>query len=1323
MNQSTAYKFGLSLVVCLAVVFLGVSPALAQTSGTGALTGTVTDPSGGVIVGASVAATSKSTGQERNTTTDSSGVYKFALLPPDIYSVKFSASGFKTSEVPSITVSVTETPVLNQKLEVGAQSEQVTVEATAETLHTENATVGTLVGSQTVNSLPLSSRNYTQIVDLSPGVVANVANATAFGNGTQDVNVNGSSADQNNYQMDGASVTNYASGGAAQSGNYSPIGIPNPDSIQEFKIQTSQYDASYGRNPGASVNVVTKGGTNNFHGDAWEFNRNNMFNGNDFFNKITEKKFGQPNKPQTFKENQFGGTFGGPIKKDKVFFFGSYQGTRQVNGVVPQGYSAGVNLPVLNDPADPADPRHLTDTSGGRTPQQNYALFLGSVYGVGGAENQGSGFGFGPKIAANGSNIGPVALAILQAPGPKGGLNKGFFVPGAPASCAAPCLSNLENPATANEDQFLVNTDFVISQKHTFSERYFHSNDPWIAQFTCFGTCMTGQPETEHYTTDEAVLKLTSVLTNNFVNEVRGSFQRNLTQNADAWNLNACDVGISPGIANGVPCSSFTPPAGTNADVLKLPAFGIAGIPSAGYYNVGAFDFGGNPYSANLNAINQFQGADQISWNFGKQTIRAGVEIERDQWNFVQPAGARGFLVIPTMGDFLYGGPGSILTTVFADREPPNGDYHLLRINSYSSFLQDDVKVAKRLTVNVGVRWEYDGLPTDNTGLFTNVWQGLASQVNTGSFFLNNPGGTLAGFVVQSNYKPALYGFQSPTGATGVFVNNNKTLTPHGSPWDVFSPRIGLAWQPLSSGKFVVRAGYGWFHDRIYGNLLGDELMGNTPYNYPYPASQIAGQSLSSPWPISFQGLPTVTCSTGPPNNCPALGWLPRNLNPIPGPAGTPASAIGATSDSQYMSVPLVQQYNLDLQYEFAHSWVASVGYVGSHGIRLYDWNHQANVDYLIAGAPNTPAGLPGEVAASSLPFNDPANPGAKWVTANLGPQRTTVSYNQQQRAPYLGFNPGAGYVITATDGDHLYNSLQAELRHQFAHGLMIDAGYTWSKLITNINSAESFTTATVAQVGNILSGGMNSGNPALRRQQYGLAAFNRPQRFTVAYSYDLPYKNRNGFAGKALGGWTISGVTTMQAGEPFSVTDPAGGTIYGYTTTGGTSRAELANPGACNALGNCLSTVPFATPGGVEQRLSCYIAIVSPRCPSITPAFSASGSEPLIGGTPSLAAGPYTAACTGANPAFLGCGTLYGNSGVGVMRGPDQVNFDMALAKTTNITEGTRLEFRAEFYNAFNHTQFNSPLSTAVNNPNFGVINSTSVPPRVIQFGAKFVF
>lgn len=217
-------------------------------------------------------------------TSSPDGTYKFSLLQPGTYRVRFVANGFKIAEVSAVTLNVTETPLLDRTLEVGTQTEAVTVQALAETLQTQSSTLGTTVGAQTVTALPLSNRNYTQILGLSAGVNANVNNATAFGKATTDYSVNGADPGQNNYQMDGVAINNIANGGSANdSGIYAGIAIPNPDAIQEFKIQTSTYDASYGRNPGANVNVVTKSGSNAFHGALWEFFRNEDLNANDFF--------------------------------------------------------------------------------------------------------------------------------------------------------------------------------------------------------------------------------------------------------------------------------------------------------------------------------------------------------------------------------------------------------------------------------------------------------------------------------------------------------------------------------------------------------------------------------------------------------------------------------------------------------------------------------------------------------------------------------------------------------------------------------------------------------------------------------------------------------------------------------------------------------------------------------------------------------------------------------------------------------------------------------------------------------------------------------
>src|ERR1700733_11377765 len=1250
-------NFACAFLVCLAVLFLFASPALPQSATTGGLTGTVTDPSGGVIAGATVTATSLATGQERSVTTDASGTYKFSLLAAGNYSLKFSASGFKTSEVPSVTVNITETPVLNQKLEVGAQSEQVTVESTAETIQTQNATVGALVGAKEVTDLPLSSRNYTQIIDLSPGVVANVSSAAAVGNGTQDINVNGMGSDQNNYMMDGATVTNYGSGGGAQSGHFPGIGIPNPDSIQEFKIQTSQYDAEYGRNPGASVNVTTRGGTNNFHGAAWEFFRNSALDANDFFNHQSQEALhadgiGPANKPEALNENMFGGTIGGPIKKDKLFFFGSYQGFRQLNAVGTNGFATGLGTGLNLYPFSyPDDTRGEAET--GSIPTNyvagapacsytTYRSYLGCAFG-----GLTDAFGLGNHMPVNpsGSNISQTAINILTLGGLKGGINQGFYIPGAPISGTTPLNSSLSfaQPTRANEDQYLGNLDWIVNGKNTLSERFFTSKDPQNQSFVCLpgagsilNSCAPGAPEDVTYTADSGVLKLTTVATSNFVNEALFSFQRATTVAAPGTYISACAVGVTPPLLNGTGCPG---PGGINPIPLQIPTIGFAGLPLTGPtgFSQGPLNTGGNFFASATNFFNTFQGRDQVSWNHGKQAIRAGFEVDRIQYNWTLPS--RGGLIYPDVVNFLTSdaAPGSILVNFYGLPEP-NGNPHDQRTNEFSAFVEDDIKVTSKLTVNFGLRWEYDGYPSENKGLFTDVWTKQLTIDNSGSFYLgnevalgppcaalappfgctapanNNAVGSLAGYVVQSNYNPNIAacgnplartacGLTAPSGifpgypggASGVIFNNNKTLVA-GAPWNDLGPRVGVAWQPFGE-RLVVRAGYGIFYDAVYANLLANNNAGNGPYNGFADASS----------GINDLSVPINPAVTGG-----ILGWSPRTLQVVAGTAATGATDItdnaggnglADTSDSQGLSVPLVQQYNLDLQYEVKKNWIVDVGYVGSHGTHLYDWANPVNVAFLAAGAPNEPTDPQNEAmivgsgargTPNSLPFNDVNNSNpATQIKDNIGTAAPLAFLpdNALGRVSYLGYGTG-GASTTKTGGDSLYNSLQLQLRHQFSHGLLLQASYTWSKLITNVNSPEAG--SGISAPGNVLSGGSSSNDPLNLGQQYGLAAFNRPQRLVIAYSYDIPYHNTQGLSGKLLGGWSISGVTTIQDGEPFTVTDSNAGVIYygkgGTPFGGGGVRAELADPVNCNHFGVCQSGVSIATHGSTESRIGDWI-------------------------------------------------------------------------------------------------------------------------------------
>ena len=1362
------------VLLAAALLTAGAQFAMAQTAETGALTGTVTDQSGGVIAGAGVTATNIGTGQARTVTTDASGSYKFSLLPPGNYSVKITASGFQTVTVPSVTVNVTETAVLNQAMQVGGQSIEVTVQGTAEAIQTENVTNGGVVSGDEITSLPLVSRNYTQVINLSPGVVANAATASAIGNGTQDVSANGSTANENNYSMNGSSLVNYVSGMAAQEGSFPGIPIPNPDSIQEFKVQTSQYDASSGRNPGANVEVITKTGTNNFHGAVWEFNHNNFFNGNDYFYKRSEKAQDLPNAPQILKQNTFGFTLGGPIKKDKAHFFGSYQGFRQLNGIGTSGFASGYvpNTFLLpwNDYADLGglckDVRCTNDPA-------QYKKYLGSVFaGTGGFLNFAGFDGTGVPILAcaggdatcNSTNITNTAVALLQAPGViKGGYNQGFYFPAMTqhqvanfANCpnnignphptiTAGCSTAISIPTRANEDQYIADGDYSISSVHTLYARYMYQRDPQVQPFNCFilaGNCNPGAPLDAFYGNHVAQLELRSILTSNLVNVAHVDFHRDIENNTDPnAGLKSCDLPngatIIPLAYNGAACGSTPPPLVQRfSEMAEPPMLDIVGAGSAPWSQ------GGNFAMVSTNFVNTYGWSDTLSWNHGIHSLRFGFDGNRVLYNNTIPASERGELLMWSTGDFLTSSSGPAI-----DGTPltPTGGIllgfglkgtltHYNRVNEFSWYVQDDIKVSPKLTVNIGVRWEFAGFPDDKSGQFANVWQTQLAKLNTGSALAAlGAEGTLVGFAVPSNFDVKDFGLKAPLGATGVTVNTNKTLVP-GTPSNDFAPRLGVAWQPIGH-RLVIRAGYGLFYDTIYGNLLIDNQLNLPPYSGagagPSPLNQ--ENTLHAPW----------EAGVGP------LVWTPRYM--VPGvidpytkafcPAGICSSGLGYTSDSPNLAnrLPLIQEYSLDLQYDLGHAWVADIGYIGTHGAHLYDWSRNINVARLVAGAPNNPTAASGpqniEMIAASLPYNDPGN--LTPITTNtLG----TFTSNINERVSYLGFAPG-GVASTDTVGDSLYNSLQAQVRHQFSKGLLLQVSYTWSKNMTNINT--SAPGSGIQPPGEVIFGAANSNDPLDLRQQYGDAAFNRSQRAVISYVYDLPYKNTEGISGKLLGGWAWSGVTTIQNGEPFWVVDGGGASIYGA----GSARAALADPVNCNAVReSCQSGIPIATSGSDTARVQGYwinpaaFISMSPATYAGGPASNAFGytylpaSSPYcIGGTANpdplatanapcgAAPNPFSAFPHGAP--FENGGTGYGNSAIGSIVGPGQFNFDMSLIKTTKLWEGGNLEFHIDAFNIFNHAQFNPPGNDLNTPSTFAKITSTSVTPRVMQFALKLLF
>jgi hypothetical protein len=1168
-----------------------------------------------VIPNVTVTATNTETNQARTSVTGNDGTYRFTLLPPGTYRVRLTAAGFRTSEVPSVTVNVTETPVLDRVLDVGAQSEQVLVEAEAAVLQTQNSSLGTVVGGQAVTGLPLTNRNYTQILSMSAGANVSVNNAALLGRGSQDVSVNGANTNQNNYQMDGVNIDNFAGNGlAADAGIYAGIGVPNPDALEEFKIQTSTYDASYGRNPGANVNVVTKSGTNSFHGTAYEFFRNTALNSIEFFrNRSGGSK-------QVLNQNQFGGNVGGPIKKDKVFFFFSYQETRQVNGVGTQGYATPTLPPIPG--GDRSNTAAFRAAMGQQFCPQNHpgdSRYLTTGAGV-----------TGVQVACDGSNINPVAINFLQLKVPNGN----YYIPGSTNGNFQ--LTPISQPAHFTEHQAVANVDYAINAKHTLAGRFFTSQDPQVIPFTNANGELPGTPANGLYANTEGVLKLTSIFGNNLVNEGRLSYQRNIAVFSDGVPYTATQLGMTP----------------INPAINIMNPITIQGL----------FNLGGGIGDDVFDPTDQFQISDTLSWSHGKHTIRAGFEAEHINWDIVFKGIERGNTTISSFGDFLMGRAGcnpgdtsctpanpgnttgtplsNIASCLFCVRSGPDGIIHGYRANNISAFFQDDFKVSPRLTLNLGVRWEYDGTLSDKYGNLTNVWQSLVQAVNTpaalagkGPFngALPTSGGTLAGFVVPSNFQGTV--------PSGVFKSDRNLPVKSGPPLDNFGPRFGFAWQPVGNGRFVVRGGVGMFYDRIGGNLFVHSVEQGNPYavtlDYAGPAAQ----------PASLQSLfPSVP-----------LGFVPRWVDFSTG--------VGSNQNLPFIAenihTPLVRQYNLTVQWEFLKNWVLDVGFVGSSGINLADYNHNYNTASLAS----------------------PTNP--------INGQTTNTIQNVNLRVPYLGF-AASGFQGTGFDGISNYNSLQATVRKRLSHGVTFQTSYTWSKDLTDL-----------------VGYGANYNNASSLSQQYGQAYFNRPQRLIFNYSWDLPFGHPHGVAGKLVDGWTVSGVTAIQNGTPLTFTDSRAGSIYGVS--GPISTAPT------------LNTVTFAPVNAGRAQL----------CPGTTYSNVTTSGDlksrlgGASGGTGYFTATGFantTASSTCLLPA-IGNGFDYGNSGVGVVLGPGQFNWDMSLVKMTRFGEKQSLQFRMEFFNTFNHAQFNNP-GTAVSTPTtFGVITSTSVNPRLIQFALKYSF
>jgi hypothetical protein len=701
---------------------------------------------------------------------------------------------------------------------------------------------------------------------MSSGSASDVNNAGTLGRGTQTFNVNGNTT-VGTYTVDGAVA------GSA---------VPNPDAISEFKIQTSQYDAVYGANV-PNTNLITRSGANDFHGDLWEFVRNDIFNANDFF--LNAGRRPRPN----LKQNQFGGTIGGPIKRNKLFFFGSYQGTRQVNGLDPTSLSTLILPPLTND--------RSAATIGSEFCPANKPASLAPKY---------SSFAGGTQVACDGSNINPVALTLLQMKLP----DSTYLIP-TPQSIltsgrnAGLGFYSISLPSTFRENQYIANIEAAISPKQNLAGRVFITGVHQVRSLSApYGLnpgpqFVPGSPHGFRPRDYVASVKLTSILTSNIVNE--------------AWAAYTVDDAV--GDSQGIPPAASLGMTPLDQFFPVPPEIQVLG-------GLGTFRFLGNMASDTLTKTVTYQWADNFSWSHGKHTTRIGV-FGDTQSNFEDnTGGAKGKIVVQNFEDLLLGqsaaqngsplGRSNIQSIQASVGVGPLGELQFRYRNFYNSaFVEDDIKVNSQFTLNLGLRWEYIGPSLASDGTIGNVWPSLLSAVP-----IPPVSGTLAGNTVASNYNPSLtnpYTGQ-PFGPLppGVAVHSAKSFYQNGTPLDTFAPRIGFAWQPAGRlGHISARGGYGWFYQSapFSGNASGTPLFALPPF-----AQGFSNTDASNDLSTLQKPFPTAT-----------LGFVPR----------TPTSELSDRVAGPAYRIPILQQWNFNAQVSLSPTLSLDLGYVGSYGNHL----------------------------------------------------------------------------------------------------------------------------------------------------------------------------------------------------------------------------------------------------------------------------------------------------------------------------------------------------------------------------------------------------
>jgi hypothetical protein len=968
------------------------SVAFGQGGATGAISGTVQDASGGVIANAKIVMVSDATGLiVRELVTDASGFFTATLLPVGPYTLEVSAPGFANTKFSGVLVRITETARVTAILPVTAVKQQVTVTAEVSAVDTTNATTGTSLSDTTITNLPLATRNFQMLLTLSAGASSDLNNASQLGRGNVYIHVNGGREDNNNYLIEGITAADYTLGEL----NNTPL--PNPDAIAEFKVSTSLYDATQGRDGGGNINAILKGGTSSYHFDAWEYFRNTVLDANDWFVKAA----GEP-RP-VIKQNQFGGDAGGqviPNDKKWGFFYVNYQGTRQRSGDSP-GTFINTEVPIL-----PAD----------RTPSTIVAdLFNGpNCQGLPAGANPGNGS----------AGLDPVAAKLLAAKGNEFGNTPGgnliptvagtpgcSIVNGATVLNTAPFVYS--SPGKFTDDQFTGNWDKEFrGGKDRLSERFFWSDSD---TFTPFGgdsyqlqTGGVALASNLNFPLDTPLhgrfgsIAETHVFGNNLVNEFRFGINIISTKFNNVPILTANDLGINRSTNNGT------------QDIYR--------------FVFGAFSIGPYPTQVQSSLSDSFIFTDTLSWTRGSHTFRFGGELDHTSIRRALPVADNGlvFFTPPELSNytdfqnFLVG----TVSSAQGGGGTPNHDY---RIPSFALFTQDDYRATRTLTFNIGFRAEFLAAPYDD------------------DCHIGNTNSALANVTGQPFYWPNCVDKFNIPGLVG--TSSRSTLTNNWA--SVMEPRVGFAYDVFGKGTTSVRGGYGIYSVREDLGAI-DNLSFTAPF-FPIAVPVgtapgtldclfYSGQNCSNAPlmpPIGTLGaLPQPSVITNPafPANCTlGNGVAATGQQCSPNFSGSVINLFGLVVPAHWI-VPYVQQWNMTVQHELGKNWFMEVGYVGTKGTHLRTGYDPAQARLVLPSDPSTWITVP---VAGGTPITI---------------KDSTVE-NVNARAPFLGLTPFAYEAFAGVSGSH-YNALQMSIHHRFSNGLYFQGAYTYANSIDDVSNA-----------------------------------------------------------------------------------------------------------------------------------------------------------------------------------------------------------------------------------------------------------------------------